>query len=132
MTDLLVLQAPFAKVPPPGPLQTLNHFGGVSAVTERRVNVGGVLSENPSPLKKPKDNEETFEELRATIGAQNEIIKEQSFIIESLRRELAQIKNASKPKPPTNLQKQTEPDSSFFWNLERLQGNIQEALSKYS
>mmetsp|Transcript_28632 Transcript_28632/g.50907 ORF Transcript_28632/g.50907 Transcript_28632/m.50907 type:complete len:202 (+) Transcript_28632:364-969(+) len=136
MTEMLVLQDPFAKVPPAGPLQTLNHYGGVSAVSEKKLyfNEDQLAA---SPRSKPREKEESVDSLKSTIDAQNQIIKEQNFIIEGLRRELATLKQESSRKrspvrAPVQPQREFDIDSNFFCNLEKLQGNIQAALSKYS
>lgn len=100
MTDLHVLQDPFAKVPLPGPLQTLNHYGGVSAVSEKKIYDLDYYNETSSPSKKLSERGGSTEELQATIDAQNQIISEQNYIIESLRRELARLRQGSRTKSP--------------------------------
>jgi hypothetical protein len=133
MTELRVLQVPFARVPPPGPLQTLNHFGGVSAAVDKKHSLQGLMEDvAPRPVKS-RERVESYEALKATVEAQERVIKEQHFIIEGLRRELINVRQTAKPKSPERSARVKEqPESSFFWNLERVQGNIQAALSKYS
>jgi hypothetical protein len=133
MTELRVLQEPFARVPPPGPLQTLNHFGGVSAAVDKKPSLQGLMENSaPCPVKS-KDRVESYEALRTTIEAKEQVIKEQYSIIEGLRRELTLSRQSAQPKSPERGgEVREQPESSLFWNLERVQGNIQAALSKYS